>query len=221
MVKKKPAHPHHEEHADETWLIPYSDLLTLLLALFIVLFASSSIDKDKAAQIEYALAAAFNSIPADKLNGTVLSFLNDIKDLDLGEKVGISTDAKGAVLEIASVNLFDRTSTKIKESALPVLKQISALLNSDKYKRYRLIVEGHTDDTIVSNEMGFPSNWELSASRAGSVVRTLIGNGLNQNRFQAVGMAGIAPAYPNLNAYGEPIPENRIRNRRVVIRIEF
>ena len=38
MVKKKPAEQPHEEHADETWLIPYSDLLTLLLALFIVLF---------------------------------------------------------------------------------------------------------------------------------------------------------------------------------------
>lgn len=36
MVKKKPDTPPHEEHADETWLIPYSDLLTLLLALFIV-----------------------------------------------------------------------------------------------------------------------------------------------------------------------------------------
>ena len=49
MVKKKPAEQPHEEHADETWLIPYSDLLTLLLALFIVLFASSSLDKNKAA----------------------------------------------------------------------------------------------------------------------------------------------------------------------------
>lgn len=47
MVKKKPAEQPHEEHADETWLIPYSDLLTLLLALFIVLFASSSLDKTK------------------------------------------------------------------------------------------------------------------------------------------------------------------------------
>ena len=58
MVKKKPAEQPHEEHADETWLIPYSDLLTLLLALFIVLFASSSLDKNKAAQIQYALASA-------------------------------------------------------------------------------------------------------------------------------------------------------------------
>ena len=75
MVKKKPDTPPHEEHADETWLIPYSDLLTLLLALFIVLFASSSLDKDKAAQIQYALAAGFNTLPQDKLSGTILYFL--------------------------------------------------------------------------------------------------------------------------------------------------
>ena len=42
MARKKKNEEHHEEHADETWLIPYSDLLTLLLALFIVLFATSS-----------------------------------------------------------------------------------------------------------------------------------------------------------------------------------
>ena len=73
MVKKKPAEQPHEEHADETWLIPYSDLLTLLLALFIVLFASSSLDKNKAAQIQYALAAAFGTLSPDQLNGTALS----------------------------------------------------------------------------------------------------------------------------------------------------
>ena len=78
MVKKKPSHPPHEEHADETWLVPYSDLLTLLLALFIVLFASSSLDKDKAAQIQYALAAAFGSGVTEDTEGNIINFMNDI-----------------------------------------------------------------------------------------------------------------------------------------------
>ena len=47
----------HEEHIDETWLIPYSDMLTLLFALFIVLFAMSSIDAAKFKQ----MAVAFRS----------------------------------------------------------------------------------------------------------------------------------------------------------------
>lgn len=57
--KKRPEH--HEEHIDETWLIPYADLLTLLLALFIVLFASSQIDQKKFEQIADAFNAAFTS----------------------------------------------------------------------------------------------------------------------------------------------------------------
>ncbi len=51
---------HHDEHIDETWLIPYADLLTLLLALFIILFASSKVDKNKYIQVMQGLNSAFN-----------------------------------------------------------------------------------------------------------------------------------------------------------------
>lgn len=60
MAKKK-HEQHHEEHMDETWLIPYADLLTLLLAVFIVLFASSQIDQKKFEQIAQSMSAAFGS----------------------------------------------------------------------------------------------------------------------------------------------------------------
>lgn len=60
MARKKKHHgEHHEEHADETWLIPYSDLLTLLLALFIVLFASSNVDQKKFEQMANAFSMVF------------------------------------------------------------------------------------------------------------------------------------------------------------------
>ena len=221
MVKKKPDHPPHEEHPDETWLIPYSDLLTLLLALFIVLFASSSLDKNKAAQIQYALAAAFGGNQGeDGENGTIISFMNDAKDLELEDDgVIISSDANGATLEMTSINLFDKGAVTLKPEAIPVIQKISQLLKSNKYKKYRIVVEGHTDDTNESDTL--PSNWELSGARAGAVVRAMISNDMDINRFKAVGLAEISPAYPNLNPYGEPIPENRIKNRRVIVRIEF
>lgn len=57
MAKKGRRH-HHDEHMDESWLIPYADLLTLLLALFIVLFASSKIDAKKFDQIMQSFNAA-------------------------------------------------------------------------------------------------------------------------------------------------------------------
>lgn len=62
MSRKKKHHAeHHEEHADETWLIPYADLLTLLLALFIVLFASSNIDQKKFEQMANAFSMVFSN----------------------------------------------------------------------------------------------------------------------------------------------------------------
>lgn len=220
MVKKKPSHPPHEEHADETWLIPYSDLLTLLLALFIVLFASSSLDKNKAAQIQYALAAAFGNEGFSEENDISAAFINDVQDLNLEDDgVIVSSDANGATLEMTSINLFDKGSVILKPEAIPVIKKISTLLNSNKYKKYRIVVEGHTDDTNESETL--PSNWELSGARAGAVVRTMILNNMDINRFKAVGLAEISPAYPNMNPYGEPIPENRLKNRRVIVRIEF
>lgn len=220
MARKKQPEAHHDDHPDETWLVPYSDLLCLLLALFIVLFSSSNLDKEKAAKIEYSLAAAFNAIPTELQNGTILNFMEDAEKLDLGEDVGIGTDGKGAVLDINSLILFDGNSIKIKEEAKPTLDKIAQLLTDNKYKRFQIVVEGHTDDTPFRSEE-FPSNWELSSARAGAIVRYFIQKELVPSRFQAVGMAGVSPKYPNLNHFGEPIPENRIRNRRVVIHVEI
>jgi len=62
MARKK----HHEEHIDETWLIPYSDLLTLLLALFVVLFAVSSVDTAKFEELRQSFSSSFGG-------GTILT----------------------------------------------------------------------------------------------------------------------------------------------------
>ncbi len=220
MARKKQPEVPHDDHPDETWLVPYSDLLCLLLALFIVLFSSSNLDKNKAAQMEYSLAAAFNAIPTEQQNGTVLNFMDDAEKMDLGTDIGIGSDGKGAVLDINSLILFDGNSIKIKEEAKPALDKIAVLLADNKYKRFQIIVEGHTDD-VPFRSAEFPSNWELSSARAGAIVRYFIQKGLVPSRFQAVGMAGVSPKYPNLNHFGEPIPENRIRNRRVVIHVEI
>lgn len=217
MAKRKHKEEAHEEHADETWLIPYSDLLTLLLALFIVLFASSTLDKKKASQIESAFAAAFNSLPPEQMNGTLINFLDDIQGLDLGKDIILGTDSRGVIIEIADIAMFEHGSINIKPQIIPILKKISNLLEEPRYKKFRIVVEGHTDDLQAE---GFHSNWELSSMRSSAVVNELINSGLDSNRFQVVGMSGIAPKYPNLDSFGEPIPGNREKNRRVVIRIE-
>lgn len=63
-MSRKPKKEYHEEHADETWLVPYSDILTLLLALFIVLFASAQVDQKKFDQLKASFTVAFSGSPA-------------------------------------------------------------------------------------------------------------------------------------------------------------
>lgn len=115
--------------------------------------------------------------------------------------------------------LFNRGSADIKPEALPALKRMAATLQSDRYKNFVFSIEGHTSDEKVASEK-YPSNWELSSARASAVARFLEERGIARVRMRATGMNDVSPKYPNLDPFGDPIPENRIRNRRVVIHIE-
>lgn len=82
-MSKKTRHEEHEEHADESWLLPYSDLMTLLVALFLVMYAMSATDAQKFEQ----MAQAFNSALSG--GGGILEFRSDAptdKQLDQGNK---------------------------------------------------------------------------------------------------------------------------------------
>lgn len=70
-MSKKHHGPPHEEHPDETWLVPYADLLTLLLALFIVLFATAKVDQDKFVQVAAAMNSALGGGLGATLGGTM------------------------------------------------------------------------------------------------------------------------------------------------------
>ncbi|WP_281888399.1 flagellar motor protein MotB [Paenibacillus sp. YYML68] len=76
MSKKKHSE-HHEEHVDETWLIPYADLLTLLLALFIILFAASQTDQKKYETIMKGLNSAFTGGTGNFLPSSIVPITND------------------------------------------------------------------------------------------------------------------------------------------------
>ena len=81
-----------------------------------------------------------------------------------------------------------------------------------------LQVDGHTDDDPI-NTPQFPSNWELSTARATGVVRFLIEADVQPERLKASGYADVKPKLPNRDLFGEPIPENCKKNRRISIRL--
>lgn len=121
MSKRRKKQRRHEEHIDESWLLPYSDLLTLLVALFIVLFASSSIDSQKFE----AVSKAFN---AELKGGTgVFDFPSPIPEVDVGD--ADEREAEGETMEEDhSVSLGDLTEEQLAEHER--VKEIQARINA-------------------------------------------------------------------------------------------
>ncbi|TYZ21424.1 flagellar motor protein MotB [Selenomonas ruminis] len=239
MARKKHAAPH-EEHEGEPWLLPYSDLMTLLLALFIALFAISQTDQKKMSELSQAFSSAFN------MGGP--SFFNQMGP-NMGRRAEMPSDedkgnhaylAENQQLEeiqkkmqeyIEQNKLDDQLSTELNEQGLMIRIKERALFPSGSATlagqaqsivpvvagilssvSERVVVSGHTDNVPISNSQ-FPSNWELSSARALNFMKALLASnsGLNPKRFSAIGYSEYRPIADNAT------DEGRTKNRRVEV----
>lgn len=229
MIKKK---AHHDEHADETWLLPYSDMLTLLLALFIVMFAMSQVDKEKFKEFNQKFGVIFsggsgvlenngntvspntsvtnNAVEEDKMNEIKKMLDKEIGDGGYKDKVKVELNEGGLEISIQDVVLFNSGDAAVLKEVSPLLIKISKMLYG---LDNNIKIAGHTDNVPIHNEK-FRSNWDLSAIRAINVMNFMVDSG------------GIRPDKVSIEAYGEYMPkynnstaEGRAKNRRVEIYI--
>ena len=131
-----------------------------------------------------------------------------IKDLgleNLGKDVQVVINSQSISFRISNELLFPSGQDTLNPEGLAVLKKLAAVINRTKYP---VSVEGHSDNQPI-NTRQFPSNWELSTSRATSVLRALMRDGVKQERLRAVGYADTRPLKPNST------PQGRAANRRV------
>ena len=110
-------------------------------------------------------------------------------------------------VEMNSKILFSSADSELEDEALPALKALAEVI---KTLPNSIDVEGHTDNVPINNEL-FPSNWELSASRAASVVHLFTSYGVDPKRLSSIGYAEFRPVTSNATS------EGRLRNRRVKI----
>jgi chemotaxis protein MotB len=223
--------PHAEPDGDhpDRWLVSYADFITLLFAFFVVMYAISQINEGKYRLLSDALLQAFKPEsaqqrpPADdarnprspvqspeaQLQNVARDLVNSLGDLIQGGQVRVTESGLGIAVEINASLLFDSASAELAPAAAPTLvalARVLAPLPND------IQVEGHTDNTPIATAQ-FPSNWELSAARASSVVRLFNANGVASVRLVAVGYADTR----NI-AVNETV-EGRSRNRRVTVLI--
>ncbi|MDA0664116.1 MAG: flagellar motor protein MotB [Proteobacteria bacterium] len=206
---------------DESWMTTYADAITLLMAFFVMLVSFSKIDLPK---FEEAMAGIKDKLGAEEAPKRPLFNLSQNLNTILErvqidqQEVQTGFDEAGVVIEFASQSFFKPGSAELLPQAEQILIEISYQLEQPPYDLYYVDVEGHTDDSPI-NTPEFPSNWELSTARATGVVRYLIGVGSQPDRMKASGYADVKPKYPNRDLFGEVIPGNREKNRRITIRL--
>ncbi len=124
-------------------------------------------------------------------------------------KVRVTQTNRGVSVEINASVLFAPGEARLSAQSEMALRAVAEVLNKVDND---IQVEGHTDNVPINNAM-FPSNWELSAVRASSVVRLFLENGMNEQRLVAMGHGANQPVDSNETT------EGRLRNRRVQLMI--
>jgi chemotaxis protein MotB len=234
MAKKAEA-PAPENH--ERWIVSYADMVTLLWALFVVLYALSDSNPRKMLLVQASIDQAFDigvlsgsAGPPSVIDsgGGLTPGLNTIQSKNLtdisktlGEfakangidgKIQVRQDAESITISLADNLLFSSASADLKPGSQDVLAAIANVLNT---LPNLLKIEGHTDNVPVNN-IDFATNWELSAARAATVLRFLAeSGGVATKRLHGAYFADTQPLA------GNETPEGRALNRRADIVILY
>ncbi|WP_078555518.1 flagellar motor protein MotS [Bacillus alkalicellulosilyticus] len=216
------------------WMVTFSDMMTLILVFFILLFSMSVVDAEKfrviaesfqqrqvldflpsAVELDHSLEEEKSEPTVEEIEEVVDEMDDLLKEVQrflekhkLTDMISATRDDRGVVLVLQEKAVFLSGEADILPDAELFLDKVGTLLKSVP----NLVkVEGHTDARPIST-FRFPSNWELSGARASSVIRYLVDeHNLNSNRFVAIGYGDTQPVAPNTTE------DNLQLNRRVVI----
>lgn len=201
----------HKENNSERWLVSYADMLTLLLGLFVVLYATKQDDVSENF-VQESIVSSMQKTESDamKAYGKLPEQLQNILEryVEL-EKLELSVSNKFIEVIVFNENLFELGSSDLNYKSVEPLFKLASILKNTKNK---VVVEGYTDNLKIAGGK-FPSNWELSSARASSVLRYLEKKGVDSSRMLVVGHGSNKPAYAN------DTEEGRKKNRRVVVKI--
>ncbi|HOO11474.1 MAG TPA: OmpA family protein [Bacillota bacterium] len=214
------------------WMTTYSDLVTLLLCFFVLLFSFSVIDAKKFEAIIRSFQGSLGildggkTIDEDKYISQALQSNRLLREQQEAESmewlyrqldeyiqqnnlegtVVLGVEERGLLIRFKDQVLFDSGKAVIRKDGEPIVQSIGEIL---KQNDRAIRVEGHTDN-VPMHSLLYPSNWELSTARAVNVVKYFIEKvGIAPKRLSAAGYSEYHPIADNDTA------ENRQKNRRV------
>jgi chemotaxis protein MotB len=224
--------------ATQEWLTTYSDMVTLMLCFFAIMFNP---DESSSAQMQQIAASmqtgglgalsgglTLSSGRSADLGNTIMALPSMERGRSLGTSlrkaislfspeqrsntVRVTHDERGLVITLASDAFFNPASARINiEETRDILLRLGTFLASDDLRGRKFRIEGHTDAVSVDPAGPWESNWELSTARSINVLHYLADIGVAENLFQVAGFADTMPISTN------DTPEGRAYNRRVDI----
>ena len=206
-----------EDSTASMWMIPYGNLMTVLMILFLILYSYTHMIDEK--QYEEALSNLQEDVggeeKTEELKGILqLEKLEDMEDA-LEEKglkkfVDVIINEEGMKITLRNPVLFGIGEAELGYNAKIILKDVVELIKDTDNE---MVVEGYTCDIPVREGGKYRSNWELSAARAFSVVRFFMNQGIEPSGLSAIGYGAYRSKYAN------DTKENRAMNRRIEINV--
>lgn len=219
VTKKRKFSAKSEGGDDEPWLVTYSDMMTLLMTFFVLMFSISSIDPVKLEQLGDSVGKALGGTKKKTTQQfTMKEIYEEVTDVIEQEKlkgvIEVEASTRGVSIKIPSAISFSSGSADLDPRIFPILNKFAPMISQSKFP---IAIEGHTDSVPIKSSL-YPSNWELSAARSAQVVRYFIDLGLPADRFRAIGYADTRPRAPGQTIEEANQDEDRkSQNRRVEI----
>lgn len=219
------------------WLAAFGDLMSLLLTFFVLLLSMSTMDRNKIAEAIGSLNGAMSVLeggtksevshhrqqlatPLDEQEETAESVnriasavveANEFLDEGGGPAITLDDAEEGFMITLPASLLFkDGSAVIVGEDSLLFLKRVSQIVTQFPTD-VEVSVRGYTDNKVIKT-LKYNDNWDLSAARAISVVKELVGNGVSSKTIHGAGFGEFRPIATNSTE------EGRLKNRRVEIR---
>ena len=207
----------------DAWLTTYGDTITLLMCFFVIFFSVSEVNLALFEDLKNGFKNDVMNTETKSPIAMLSERLDSIYDNPTNDDPEVEVDLlkRGINIRLASSDLFRSGDAKLSRSGQKTVDEITVSL-LDIVGAYHLTcdIEGHTDD-IPIRSYKFPSNWELSASRAANVLRQMIESGIPQDQSRAIGFSDIRPLIEPRDSTGSLVPGARAANRRVEIVIHY
>ena len=232
MARKKKG----DELKPPDWLTTYSDMITLCLCFFVIMFnpddvtqaqldaisesmkqggigampGGNTVSMGRAAELGNTIASLPSMDPGQRVGTAMRKALSVFSPEVRSKKVKVTQDERGVVITLAGDAFFYSASARINiEATRDILLRLGTYLDSPELRGRKFRIEGHTDSYDVDPDGPWEDNWQLSTERSRAVLRYLAALGINENHFQIAGFSSTMPLSSN------DTEEGRANNRRV------